>query len=53
MCPACLTAEALMIAGSSTTCGVAAVLVTKLVRSQSEQLPDLTSSTETQKADER
>ncbi len=49
MCPACLTTAVLILAGSTTTGGVAAVLLTKLVRSQSELMPVPTSSTGTQK----
>jgi hypothetical protein len=34
MCPACLTTAALMLAGATTTGGVTAVLVKKLIRSK-------------------
>ncbi len=34
MCPACLTTAALMFVGATSTGGVTAILVTKLIRSK-------------------
>ncbi len=44
MCPACLTTVALMLAGATSTCGVTALLVKKLIRPKNELKIDSPSS---------